>query len=104
MQSAAPQNSNTQQNKQTQNDAKKKVKEKKPFQLQINCSCKRKCAEQIDVLKQQQIFEKFLKKNDWPSQTRLLRSLISVQPQKEKLERSRKRIVMHIISSMKTDR
>lgn len=86
MQSAVSQVSNKQQSKQTKNDAKKKIPEKKSFQLQINCQCKRKCAHQIDVLKQQQIFEEFNKKNDWPNQTRFLRSLISQQPQKEKLD------------------
>lgn len=65
---------------------KKKSKKKKSFQLQINCQCKRKCADKIDVLKQQEIFEEFNKNNDWPNQTRFLRSLISHSPQKEKLD------------------
>lgn len=86
MQSATSQDSNKHQNKQTKNDAKKKIHEKKFFQLQINCQCKRKCADQIDVLKQQEIFEELNKKNDWPNQTRFLRSLISQKPQKEKLD------------------
>lgn len=86
MQSAVSQNPKKTQSKQTRNDGKKKVQEKKTVQLQINCLCKRKCAEQIDALKQQEIFEEFNSKNNWPTQTRFLRSLISIEPEKEKLD------------------
>lgn len=86
MQSVVPQQSNKQESTPTKNDAKKKIKEKKSFQLQISCTCKRNCAQQIDVLKQQEIFEQFNNQNDWPNQTRFIRSLISIQPQKENLD------------------
>lgn len=86
MQSAVPQQSNEKQSKPTKNDAKKKIKEKKAFRVQVHCTCKRNCAQQIDVLKQQEIFEQYNNQSDWPNQTRFLRSLISNQPQKENLD------------------
>lgn len=69
-------------------NTKKKIKEKKQkvFNLQVNCVCKRKCAERIDVLKQQQIFEEFNNLNDLPRQTRFLRAIISRRPTAENLD------------------
>lgn len=74
-------------NEHTNKNGKKKVKEKeqKVFDLQVHCICKRKCAERIDVLKQQEIFQKFNEANDWPSQTRFLRALISCRSTAENL-------------------
>lgn len=63
-----------------------KEKEKKSFKIQINCMCKRKCAERIDVLNQREIFENFNKLDGCPNQTRFLRALISNQPTKENLD------------------
>lgn len=83
MQSEPLQNSSKETIKRTKNVRKK---EKKSFQVQVNCICKKKCAERIDVLKQQEIFENFNKLNDWPSQTRFLRALISTHATKEKLD------------------
>lgn len=76
------QNSNQQTAKHKKNVGKKE-KEKKSFDLQVNCICKRKCAERIDILKQQEAFENFNKLSDWPNQTRFLRSLISSRPTQE---------------------
>lgn len=88
MQNNVLQNSCKQSIERKKNDGKKKikVKEKKSFNLQVNCICKRKCAERIDILKQQEIFENFNKLSDWPNQTRFLRGLISSKPTNENLD------------------
>lgn len=82
------QNSCEQTTEQSKSNEKKKIQEKKQkvFSIQVNCVCKRKCAEQIDILKQQEIFEEFNKLNGWPSQTRFLRALISCRPTAENLD------------------
>lgn len=88
MQSGVLQNSCKQTVEHTKNVGKKKnkKKQKKSFNLQVNCICKKKCAERIDILKQQEIFENYCKLNDWPNQTRFLRALISSRPMKENLD------------------
>lgn len=70
---------------QPKDDSKKKAKAKKTFYVQVSCTCKRNCAQQIDVLRQKEIFDEYTKSNDWPSQTKFLRSLVSIQPVKSKL-------------------
>lgn len=72
--------------KQTTGKKKTKEKEKKVFYAQVNCLCKKKCAERIDILKQQEIFEEYNKLNGWPAQTRYLRALISSRPTQENLD------------------
>lgn len=58
----------------------------KTFQAQVNCVCKRECATKICVSRQQEIFEEFTKlRENWPQQTKLLRSLVVTKPVKEKL-------------------
>lgn len=88
MQSNVLQNSCEQITEHTKKDGKKKIKEKekKVFYCQVNCLCKRKCAERIDILRQQEIFEEFNKLDSWPNQTRYLRALISSRPTKENLD------------------
>lgn len=60
-------------------------RDKLNFCAQINCKCKKDCAKKIDVVKQQDAFEKFSKMKKWSQQTRFLRSLISSKPVAEKL-------------------
>lgn len=62
---------------------KKKNNNAVVFKAQVNCLCKRKCAENIDVVTQQDTFEKFTKLHSWSSQTKYLRTLISKKPTKE---------------------
>lgn len=80
------QNCDEEKSNQPKNVLAKKSKEKKTLKVQIGCPCKRECSEQIDVLRQQDIFNEYHKTSDWPSQTRFLRSLVSVRPIKNKLD------------------
>lgn len=66
----------------------KENKEKivRTFDAQVICLCKKKCAQNVDVLKQQEMFEKFSECPDWSHQTTFLRSLILAQPTTEKLD------------------
>lgn len=72
---------------------------KKVFQPQVNCVCKRNCAQKIDVSRQQKIFDEFTKPSEnWSSQTKLLRSLVtskSVEPKLSPVINLKKRVNAH---------
>lgn len=72
--------------KETKHDNENRRKKQTAFDAQIICSCKKKCAQNIDVLTQQETFEKFTKLKKWSAQTKFLRSLISTNPTKENLD------------------
>lgn len=74
--------------KKTKSSSGKRNKENevKSFVAQVSCLCNKKCAQNVDVLDQQEMFEKFTNCSDWSQQTRFLRSLISVQPITKKLD------------------
>lgn len=63
---------------------KKTVPNKKPFKGQINCPCRLRCAQNIDILTQKSIFDEYNGLN-WSYKTRFLRSLTERKPTKKNL-------------------
>lgn len=59
--------------------------EKKTFQLQTTCQCKRKCAENINGSRQEEIFSAYYKFENWTQKTLFLRSLTKTISLKENL-------------------
>lgn len=66
---------------------KKTVKRKqtKTFSAQVNCTCKRKCANRIDVIKQREIFDLFHSLEKWSEKTKFLRTIVKRNETKENL-------------------
>lgn len=54
----------------------------KTFKAQVNCTCKRKCADRFDVLAQKDIFEKYYNLNNWSNKTEFLRSIGKIRKRK----------------------
>lgn len=71
---------NTQQKKN-----QKKSKPSKIFHAQVNCQCKKKCAEIIDVINQKDIFDQFYGYSTWSERTNFLRSIVNQNSVKENL-------------------
>lgn len=67
--------------------SKKTVKQKKikTFSAQVNCVCKKSCAQLIDVVAQQEIFDQFYGQETWSNKTQYLRSIVKRAEAKENL-------------------
>lgn len=63
--------------------AKKAPEEKKRFSAQVNCTCKKKCAERIDVIAQKDIFDIYHSLSKWSKKTQFLRSITKREVVKE---------------------
>lgn len=73
-----------------------KVIKAKEFQIQIECRCRRKCAENITAERQKQIFDTYYNFINWSQKTLYLRSLVKSTPPKENLnpiKTVRKRVI-----------
>lgn len=66
---------------------KKVIKRKKirKFSAQVNCTCKKDCANLIDVVKQREIFDQFHGLEKWSEKTEFLRSIVKRAEVKENL-------------------
>lgn len=59
--------------------------EQKIFSGQVNCTCKKKCAEKIDVYEQKEIFTKYWNLRNWSSKVQFLRALVKTSAVRENL-------------------
>lgn len=68
-------------------DKKKSTKQNKTksFSAQINCTCKKNCAQLIDVVVQKEIFDQFHGYSTWSEKTEFLRSIVTRESVKENL-------------------
>lgn len=64
---------------------KKKIIPAKVFESQVICPCKLRCAENIDVVAQKSVFERYYRQK-WSGRTKLLRSLVERKPTKKGLD------------------
>lgn len=71
--------------KEAKDCTRKKTKKKKKsiFHGQVNCLCNRKCAQAIDIVTQQELFEKFTKLETWSTQTTFLRAHFNKKNQRK---------------------
>lgn len=63
-----------------------KKNEIKTFRAQINCTCKRKCADLIDVVTQKEIFDKYYNLPNWSKKTKFLRTIVNRKPVNENVD------------------
>lgn len=61
------------------------IVKRKTFQAQVECVCKKKCAEKINVKRQNEIFETYYKLKDWSKKMMFLRTMVKVEPSKPNL-------------------
>lgn len=62
-----------------------KQKKAKRFSAQVNCKCRKKCADSIDVIAQKDIFDQFHDLPNWSEKTTFLRSIVNRECVKKNL-------------------